>query len=456
MLQTYKTNIRWLMLLLCCGCQYGLFYCYSSPAAIEIQIESEYALNSVQYNLLFSMYNISSMIIVTIAGVICDKYNIGLCTFIFCLVITIGQFLFCLGFTFYSYTLMLIGRFILGICGEAIVAAILVILAIYFLNKEFNFAYAICTAVSERLASVLSYYITLKIQQTYKCTECSIWIGFYITLFSLCCSAIIAYIEYYYFSTKQQQIIVNNEIIITCNKNNTHWILQYLHNITLSFVLLVMLSFLMYSCVYPWIAIASLFMQITYGYSNIEANAFLMIPQGFAILFTPLIGILVDKIGHRCELLIFSSLLLMFAHAMFMYQTFVNEASDKLYNNNYNFDAIYGLVAISLSFSIFSSILFTAINIVLPDKMIGFGMGVMCAAYSLGLTIVPIFVGLLTKKSNYRNTQILFISISCLSFIVCITLKCIDLKKGKNKLKNVKQVKCLVDSGVIESYGSVS
>ena len=95
------------------------------------------------------------------------------------------------------------------------------------------------------------------------------------------------------------------------------------------------------------------------------------------------------------------------------------------------------LILLSIAFSIFSSILFTAIHAILPEHIRGFGMGIMSASLALGLTIFPIFVGLLTNHSSYRNTQILFFGMSLMSLIICVLLKVADMKSG-NRLRAIE------------------
>ncbi len=112
--------------------------------------------------MLFSIYNMPSIICPTIAGILCDKYNTTICMVIFVIILNIAQTIFSFGFQYNSYKLALFGRFLLGFCGDALVTSICVILGTYFMNKEQTFSYSLCTTISTFVA-VLSYPITLTI-----------------------------------------------------------------------------------------------------------------------------------------------------------------------------------------------------------------------------------------------------------------------------------------------------
>ncbi len=183
-------------------------------------------------------------------------------------------------------------------------------------------------------------------------------------------------------------------------------------------------------------------MENEYNYSHILSNEYLMIPQGISAALTPFFGILVDKIGYRCHLLIFSAMLPIYGHTVFLLKciyTFDESSSDILMIT----DVIYGLIALGISFSIFPSIVFTAVNIALPHKLKGFGMGLMSAVLALGLAIYPIIVGTLTEKRsgeeniNYMYVQIFFVITSCLSLMTAVVLLWADHKFGENQLSNL-------------------
>jgi hypothetical protein len=65
--------------------------------------------------------------------------------------------------------------------------------------------------------------------------------------------------------------------------------------------------------IFPYLQVVSDLMQVKYGLSSELAGALFGIPYTLTAIVSPFLGILIDKIGKRASLCIFSSIVLMIA-----------------------------------------------------------------------------------------------------------------------------------------------
>lgn len=80
-------------------------------------------LSTVQYNLLYSIYSLPNIVLPLIGGLIVDKMGVRVGTFVFSLILVVGQAIFMIGCTYENYPTMMAGRFVFGLGGECLVVS---------------------------------------------------------------------------------------------------------------------------------------------------------------------------------------------------------------------------------------------------------------------------------------------------------------------------------------------
>lgn len=153
-----------------------------------------------------------------------------------------------------------------------------------------------------------------------------------------------------------------------------------------------------------------------------EAMALPFLISGITV---PFIGLWIDSYGKRAKLMIFSSFLVTSAFVLFLVT-----------------DPIFGLILFGISYSLFASIVWPAITIVINSKLIGFALGLTTSFQNFSMSLFPIIVAYLYNKTNsYTQTLSFFIFLAfnalLLSFIINFEDKKYENVLNRNDPENV-------------------
>lgn len=151
--------MRWLGLFLACMSQFGSYYCYDNPQALQVGFQEKIGLSDLEYNALYSIYSFPNIILPLVGGLIIDKMGVRIGTFCFTFILIIGQGVFMLGCSLELYWLMLVGRFVYGLGGECLCVSQSVVISQWFKAKELALALGLNITVS-RLGSSANSAIT--------------------------------------------------------------------------------------------------------------------------------------------------------------------------------------------------------------------------------------------------------------------------------------------------------
>jgi len=180
---------------------------------------------------------------------------------------------------------------------------------------------------------------------------------------------------------------------------------------------LTLLCMTVYSAVYPFIAFSNIFLQKKFGLTAIQGGFYVSIIFISTMIFTPLFGLLVDKIGKRATILSIGSLLLIPVY-LALGLTSLRPALP--------------MVVIGISFSLVPAALWASVPILIEEKRLGTAFGLISSIQNMGLALFPWLAGKLTDLSGgeYRNTMILFAFLGFLGFLFSLWLR-LSARKGK-------------------------
>ncbi len=133
------------------------------------------------------------------------------------------------------------------------------------------------------------------------------------------------------------------------------------------------------------------------------------------MIFTPIFGLVVDKIGKRATMMIVGSLMLIPAH-LTLGLTYVHPAIP--------------MIILGISFSLVPAAMWPSIPIMIEEKRLGTAFGLMTLIQNIGLTVFPWLAGKITDLSggDYTNTMLMFASLGVIGAIFSILLKISDRK----------------------------
>jgi predicted MFS family arabinose efflux permease len=205
------------------------------------------------------------------------------------------------------------------------------------------------------------------------------------------------------------------------------------------------LCLLFYSGVFPFIKYAT---DLMINKFNVAAEYAGLIPGMLtvgAIALTPLFGNLYDRKGKGASIMLLGALLLLFVHAMFSIPVL-----------NAKPIAIILIIILGIAFSLVPSAMWPSVPKIIPEKQLGTAYGMIFLIQNIGLSLVPLLIGLVLDKFcisgtrildgsevptyNYTLPMIIFAFFGLLAILFAILLKAEDRKKGYGlELPNIKK-----------------
>lgn len=178
------------------------------------------------------------------------------------------------------------------------------------------------------------------------------------------------------------------------------------------FWLITILCVTLYGAVLPFNYIASGFFTETYfkNYNKVDAQnhagVYMSIPFVISAFMVPIYGILIDKYGQRAYLSFLASICGLVCFTMFYYLS-----------------PILPLIMLGLTYSMFASVIWPAISLVVNKSLVGFAYGVTTSLQNAGLAIFPLIVAAIYSSSkSYYSTMIFFIILMVVSIVFSVIL----------------------------------
>lgn len=149
---------RYLFLFLISMFDFGSTYVYDFPSSLELILRNNYGFSPAHSLYLYSAYSMPNLFVNILGGLLIIKYGYKRCLRLYTCCVTGGQALFAIGCLTSNYSIMLLGRFILG-CG----AENLMITQYYSSHQTFESEFH-TTAIGMNqsftyLASFLGFYL---------------------------------------------------------------------------------------------------------------------------------------------------------------------------------------------------------------------------------------------------------------------------------------------------------
>ena len=188
---------RWTVLALCCILMGSNQFCYDQPASLHKQFSDHMNESSstfeTYFNLLYTIYSIPNIFLPIIGGGVIDKYGAWQSLVAFCTFMFVGQFIFALGVSCKSWSVMLLGRAVFGIGGESLYTAKSVLISSWFPDNQIALAFGIGMSIG-RLGTVIANILSPVMANSVK-LEFAIWVGFGVSLLSLLTSLAAGYLD---------------------------------------------------------------------------------------------------------------------------------------------------------------------------------------------------------------------------------------------------------------------
>lgn len=385
--------------------------------------------------MLYSIYSFPNVILPFFGGYFVDVVGVRIGIFIFSLLVTAGQAIFAFGVSIKSYPIALLGRGIFGCGGESQNVAQSAIVANWFTGKELSMALGMNVSIS-RLGSVLNDFLEPQLYTATGTVILGLWVGFGLCVASLICGIMLGAID----KKRDQKLGVTEKRKLPDSEKIK---LSDLKSFNFSLWMIFINCFVVYICVSCFNNIASNYFQVRFGYSTEESGMIISITYAVAAILCPIFGKIVDKIGRRVILMMFSASSVCLVHVLFL----VTPNGDKpIY-------PIFYMILLGLGYSIYATVMWASIPYLVEPKTIGTAFGVATSIQNLGLGVGPLIVGIIkegsTKYDGYYWVTFFFVCMGLIGVASAVTIYINDIRTGgvlNSHDPRLARENCLLDS----------
>lgn len=397
-----KTWWRWLILLAVSLVMFGSYYIYDSLSPINDYIQRSMNLDNARFGLLFSFYALPNLLfLLVIAGFLLDRLGIRKAGTFYVFLILFGSLITSLG-AGKSFIAMLIGRIIFGFGSEATLLVTNKVIARWFKGKELGFAYGLNITVM-RLGTILALNTSAQIAEATGSWRWSVWAG-----------TIIMFVSFFLFLI---YLLMDRDVDKLIKAGTEEKIVVAdVWKLSSAFWFISFLCVTFYSAIFPFTNHAPRFLQMKFGLSAAKGGQYTSYIMTASMIFTPILGLLVDKFGHRGKIMFIGSLLIVPAHLL-LGLTYLHPA--------------ISFIILGASFSLVPAALWPAIPILVKEKLLGTAFGIIAWIQMFGLFLFPWLAGKIVDASggNYNNMEIMFASLGLSGLIFSLLLLRADKKQ---------------------------
>lgn len=480
--------LRWTVLLLISFGMFGNYYIYDSISPLADLLKTQLGFSDSNIGLLNAIYSFPNIIMVLIGGLIIDRIGTRTSVMFFTSLIMLGAIITAVTG---NIIVMSIGRLIFGLGAESMIVAITTVIARWFKGKELSFAFGLNLTVA-RLGSFLALNSPTWGKSLYEYWQTPLWITVAAGVFAFFCIVVYFFLDVY--ATKnyalasegeQDKILLSDILRI---RENRRW--SYLAVVTLILILLLIFSpenwsiyliifivaaltlFLksssfpksfwyvtalcvtFYSAMFPFQTFAIKFFQEAHGTTREVGGNLSSILTLFAMIFTPLFGLLADKIGKRSLLMMFGSLLIIPVYLMMAYKfgkPDVMTDSDFIHLSVKFFDIdamiplylIYPMAMMGIAFSLVPAVMWPSVALIVDNSKLGTAYGLMTMIQNIGLFGFNLLIGFANdisgasaeNPSGYNLGMWIFSVLGFLGLIFAFLLRRSELSSGGHGLE---------------------
>jgi len=393
-------KLRWFVLFIMGLVIFGSYYAYDAISPIADFIMKGLNISRAQYGLFFSVYSLPNFIMVLLGGILLDIIGIRKAGILFAALCTAGVFLTAAGPTF---LIMLAGRFLYGLGSESLIITMDKIISKWFRGKELSLAFGLNITIA-RLGTFAALNSAARIQAWSGSWRLAIWVSAIIMFVSFALFLIYSGID----KAKERYFVKEKEEV-------EKFVFQDVYKFGPPYWYVSLLCMTFYSAIFPFTAFSTVFLQTKFGLTAIQGGFYTSLVITGSMIFTPIFGLVVDKIGKRATMMIVGSLMLIPAH-LTLGLTYIHPAIP--------------MIILGISFSLVPAAMWPSIPIMIEEKRLGTAFGLMTLIQNIGLTVFPWLAGKITDLSggDYTNTMLMFASLGVIGAIFSILLKISDRK----------------------------
>jgi len=393
---------RWLVLVVISLAMFGNYYVYDAISPLADVLQKQLGFTDANIGLLQGIYSVPNVVMVLLGGILIDRIGVKKATFIFSLLCFLGAIITALSPKLW---IMASGRLVFGLGAESLIVAVTAAVAQWFRGKELSFAFGINLLIA-RLGSFAALN-----SPTWARGAFDTWRGplLIATVFAAVC--VIAAGTYWLMENGAAR-----RYTLGSQGGTDKVVWGDLLKFSPTYWYVVALCITFYSGIFPFQTFAVKFFQDAHGASR-EAGGFLSsMLTLFAMVGTPLFGLLVDRVGKRALFMMAGSLLLIPVYLLMAY-THVS---------------LYVPMAImGIAFSLIPAVMWPSVAYLVPEEKLGTAYGLMTLIQNVGLAGFNFLIGWANDHSaasagnpgGYRLGMWIFSVLGFLGFLFAYLLR---------------------------------
>ncbi len=366
---------RWLVLVFVSLAMFGSYYAYDALSPLADVLKRQLGFSDLNIGFLQAIYSFPNIFTVVIGGIIIDRIGLRKSLMIFAVLSFVGP-----AITAASghLSIMAAGRLIFGMGAESLNVAATTALARWFRCKELSFARG-----WNLTASRLGTFAALNSPTWARWAYANWRDPFLIALaFSFLC--VVGALVYWILEAWAEENYDMGKV------STDKVVFAALWKFGTSYWLIVALCIVFYSAILPFQALAVGFLIDAPGTSRQFGGFLSSTLTLFAMIVTPLFGLLVDRVGKRALFMMLGSMLLIPVYLMMAY-THVN-----LY---------VPMAMMGLAFSLIPAVLWPSVAYIVDQSKLGTAYGLMTMIQNIGLFGLNTLVGWANNYSHAGATN---------------------------------------------------
>ncbi len=354
---------RWMVLVFLSLAMFGSYYAYDALSPLADVLKRQLGFSDLNIGFLQMMYSFPNIFTVVIGGFIIDRLGLRKALMIFAVLSFVGP---AITVASGQLAIMATGRLIFGMGAESLNVAVTAALARWFKGKELSFAFGLNLTIC-RLGTFAALNSPTWARAAYANWRWPFLIALALSVFCVVGAAI-----YWVMEVQAEKNFHLGEA------STDKVVFKDLFKFGGSYWYIVALCVTFYSAIFPFQTFAVKFFIEAHGTSR-EFGGFLSsMLTAFAMIFTPLFGLWVDRVGKRALLMMFGSLLLIPVYLMMAY-THVN-----LY---------VPMAMMGVAFSLIPAVMWPSVAYLVDQSRLGTAYGLMTMIQNIGFGGFNLLVG---------------------------------------------------------------
>ena len=182
------------------------------------------------------------------------------------------------------------------------------------------------------------------------------------------------------------------------------------------FLLISLLCVFFYCCIISFKKFGTSIVIPRFGMELESAKWVITMIPFFTVVFTPLFGAMVDKVGKATLWMVFGSVLVLAAHLLIAFAP-----------QRVPFWGYFGIGMLGIGYSLVPSAMWPSVPKIVPERNLGTAYSLIYWIQNMGMLLVPIFVGRIFRA--YEGVQAavraewIFIGLGCVAVLVAVLLR---------------------------------